>query len=194
MANAHPNKFVYFGKTIFDLTADTVTAATLLSGATAHDKSGALITGTCTFDSDTSEDTVAVAEMLEGKTGHARGSLIVGTMPNKGAVSGVISTVDGTYSIPIGYHDGSGSVKIDTTEQAKIIATNIREGITILGVTGTMTGAESVTSQAATATPSNQQQVITPETGYDYLSQVTIAAIPYTETDNSAGGYTITIG
>lgn len=138
MANAHPNKFVYFGKTIFDLTADTVTADTLLSGATAHDKSGALITGTCTYDSDTSEDTVAVAEMLEGKTGHARGSLIVGTMPNKGSVSGVISTLNGTFSIPIGYHDGSGSVAIDATEKSKIIADNIRQGITILGVEGTM--------------------------------------------------------
>ena len=191
--NQYANKFVYHGVTKFDLTGDTVTADDILSGVTAHDKSGAQITGTCTYDSDTSDDTAAVAEILSGKTAHARGTQLEGTMPNRGGVTGTISAVAGTYSIQQGYHDGSGTVKIDTTEQSKIIAGNIKSGVQILGVTGTYSG-ESVTAQAKTATPSNQQQVITPDTGYDYLSQVTIAAIPYTETDNSAGGYTITIG
>lgn len=40
------NKVVYYGKTILDLTDDTVTAAKMLSGTTAHDKSGKKITGT----------------------------------------------------------------------------------------------------------------------------------------------------
>ena len=191
--NQYANKFVYHGVTKFDLTGDTVTADDILSGVTAHDKSGAQITGTCTYDSDTSDDTAAVAEILSGKTAHARGTQLEGTMPNRGGVTGTISTVAGTYSRQQGYHDGSGTVKIDTTEQSKIIAGNIKSGVQILGVTGTYSG-ESVTAQAKTATPSNQQQVITPDSGYDYLSQVTVYAIPYTATDNSAGGYTITIG
>lgn len=191
--NQYANKFVYHGSVKFDLTGDTVTAADILSGVTAHDKSGAPITGSCTYDSDTSDDTAAVAEILSGKTAHARGTQLEGTMPNRGGVTGTISTVAGTYSVQQGYHDGSGTVKIDTTEQSKIIAGNIKSGVQILGVTGTYSG-EAITAQAKTATPSNQQQVITPDTGYDYLSQVTVAAIPYTETDNSAGGYTITIG
>ena len=191
--NQYANKFIYHGSTKFDLTSDTIEASKLLDGYTAHDKSGAPITGTCTFDSDTSDDTAAVAEILIGKTAHARGSKLTGTMPNRGAATGTISTVDGEYTIQQGYHDGSGKVSIDATEQNKIIAGNIKSGIQILGVTGSYAG-ETVTAQAKTATPSNVQQVITPDSNYDYLSQVTVNAIPYTETDNSAGGFTITIG
>ena len=40
------NKVEYGGSTLIDLTSDTVTADNLLSGYTAHDKSGTLITGT----------------------------------------------------------------------------------------------------------------------------------------------------
>ena len=43
-------------------------------------------------------------------------------------------------------------------------------------------------------TPSATAQTVLPDTGYNYLSQVTVAAIPYVETDNSAGGKTVTIG
>ena len=191
--NQYVNKFVYHGETKFDLSGDTIQPSDLASGVTAHDKSGAPITGTSTFDSDTSEDTAAVAEILAGKTAHARGTQLTGTMPNRGGVSGVISTKNGTFSIQQGYHDGSGSVGIDATEKAKIISGNIKAGIEILGEIGTYSG-ESITAQAKTATPTNVQQVITPDADYDYLSQVTVNAIPYVETDNAAGGITITIG
>ena len=194
MANEYYNKIIYGGQTLIDLTSDTATAATVLSGSTFHDKSGAAVTGTCTYDSNTTNDTATVGEILASKTAHARGSQLVGTMPNRGAVTGTISTVSGTYSIQQGYHDGSGTVAIDSTEQSKIIATNIRDGITILGVTGSMTGTEEVNAQSKTITPSTTQQTVVPDTGYNYLSQVTVNAIPYVETDNSAGGITVTIG
>lgn len=187
------NKIIYGGKTLIDLTGDTVTAGDLAKGITAHDKSGATITGTSTLDSDTSADTAAVAEVLTGRTFHARGTALTGTMPNNGKVSGTIKTVAGTYTIPQGYHDGSGTVAIDADEQAKLVAANIREGIEILGVTGTMSGTEEVKAQSKTATPSTTSQTITPDTGYNYLSQVTVAAIPYVESDNAAGGITVTI-
>lgn len=50
MAEQHVNKVVYGGKVLIDLTADTVDATTLSLGSTAHDKSGAAITGTDTRD------------------------------------------------------------------------------------------------------------------------------------------------
>lgn len=193
MANTTYNKVIYGGKTLIDLTADTVSADKLAEGITAHDKSGAVITGTNTYDSDTSDATAAVAEVLATKTFYARGSKLTGTMPNNGSVTGTIATKAQEYTIPQGYHDGSGKVSISSTEQAKIISTNIRQGITILGVEGEMSGTEDVNAQAKSVTPTTAAQTITPDTGYNYLSQVTVAAIPYVETDNAAGGVTATI-
>ena len=188
------NKIIFDGNTLIDLTADTVEEAKILSGYTAHDKSGEAITGTCTFDSDTQDATANVSEILTGKTAYARGVKLTGTMPNNGAVAGSISTKAGEFTIPQGYHDGSGKVSISATEQAKIIAENIRSGISILGVTGTMSGTEDVKAEAKTVTPSNIAQTITPSSGFNYLSEVTVNAIPYVETQNSAGGITVTIG
>ena len=194
MANEYVSKVVLSnGTTLIDLTGDTVTAADVLSGVTTHGKDGAPITGTCTYDSDTSEDTAAVGEILSGKTAHARGALLTGTMTNNGAVTGTILTKAGTYTIPQGYHDGSGSVSIASAEQAKILAENIKSGVEILGVTGSYSGA-AITSQSKSATPSWSQQTVQPDSGYDYLSAVTVAAIPIAYADNSAGGQTVTIG
>lgn len=193
MPNTNYNKIVYGGKTLIDLTGDTISADKLLKDITAHDKSGATITGTCTFDSDTQDATAAVAEILLGKTAYARGSKITGTMPNNGKVSGTITTVSGKYTIPQGYHDGSGGVQIDADEQAKIIPTNIRQGITILGVEGSMTGTEDVKAESKEVTPTTSQQTVLPGAGYNYISQVIVKAIPYVESDNSAGGITVTI-
>ena len=194
MANQYNNKVVLSsGEVLIDLSSDTADAAHVLKGYTFHDKSGAPVTGTNTFDSDTSDDTAAVAEILAGKTAHARKALLTGTMPNNGAVSGSISTKAGQYTIPQGYHDGSGKVSISSTEQAKIIAGNIKTGVEILGVTGTY-GGEAINAQSKSATPSFEQQTVQPDSGYDYLSAVTIAAIPVAYADNSAGGKTVTIG
>ena len=188
------NKIIYGGKTLIDLTGDTVTADRLLKGVTAHDMSGETITGTCNFDSDTSGATAVVAEILAGKTAFARGSKVTGTMPNNGSVKKNITKKDEVVNIAQGYHDGSGAIGIDSVEQEKLIATNIRSGITILGVTGSMSGTEDVTAQSKSVTPKTTEQTITPETGYNYLSSVTVAAIPYTESENTAGGITVTIG
>lgn len=195
MPNTYNSKVVLAsGEVLIDLTADTIDAAHLLSGITAHDKSGAPITGSCTFDSDTSDDTAAASEILATKTAHARGVQLTGTMPNRGAITGTISTKAQEYTVPQGYHDGSGKVSIASTEQAKIIAENIREGITILGVEGTMSGSEDMSAQAKSATPTFSSQVIAPDTGYNCLSQVTVAPITVTYSDNAAGGKTVTIG
>lgn len=193
MANTYKNKIIYGGNVLIDLTGDTVDAAHLLSGYTAHDKSGATITGSCDYDSDTSNDTAIAAEILSGKTAHARGVGLTGTMPNNGGVTGTITTKAGVYTVPQGYHDGSGTVQISSTEQAKIIAGNIKTGIQILGVTGTY-GGEAVNVTSVNITPATTAQTITAPAGYDYISQANVAAIPYTETDNAAGGITVTIG
>jgi len=194
MSQKYKNKVIYNGNTLIDLTGDTVAEDKMLYGYTAHDKSGEEITGTCTYDADTSDATAGQSEILATKTAYVNGSKVTGNMPNRGAVSGSIETKAGEYTVPQGYHDGSGKVAISATEQAKLVAENIREGITILGVEGSMSGSEDVVAEAPTVTPTASQQVVTPSQGYNYLSQVTVNAIPYVETENSAGGITVTIG
>ena len=188
------SKVVYGGNTLIDLTADTIVASKLLSGYTAHGADGEPIKGACDYDSNTQDATASDAEILKGKTAYVKGTKKTGIMPNNGAVSGKIKTKAGQYTVPQGYHDGSGKVGIDETEQAKLIPGNIREGVTVLGVEGTMSGTEGAVPQSKQVTPSTSQQTILPDEGYNYLSQVTVLAIPYVESQNSSGGTTVTIG
>lgn len=195
MPNQYVNKVIYGGNTLIDITGDTVTTADVLSGVKFHLPSGASGTGTCAYDVDSSDCTAAVAEVLATKTFAKGGAVLTGTMPNRGAVAGSITTKTQEYTIAQGYHDGSGKVSISATEQAKIIASNIRNGVSILGVTGTMSGSEDVKAQSKTVTPATTAQTVLPDTPtYNYLTQVTVNAIPYVETDNASGGKTVTIG
>lgn len=85
---------------------------------------------------ETSADTATAADILATKTAHISSGAVTGSMVNNGAVSGTISTKAGIYTVPAGYHDGSGNVSISSAEQAKIVAGNIKKGVTILGVAG----------------------------------------------------------
>lgn len=186
------SKIVFYGETLMDLTEDTIDAASLLKGKTAHDKSGAPITGTCEYDSNTTDATATAAEILSGKTAYGGKQKITGTMPNKGKVD--LKVVDkNKVSIPAGYHDGSGSAAIDETEAAKLIAANIKSGVEILGVTGEYAG-ELVNGQKKTVTPAKEQFSVLPDEGYDHLTEVVVVAVPISYTDNPAGGQTVTIG
>lgn len=192
MSNSYVNKVIYDGNVLIDLTGDTITAADLTYGKIAHDKSGAEITGTNTKDSTTTDANATAAQILSSKTAYVNKNKITGQMPNRGAVTGIISTLT-PYTIQNGYHDGSGTVSIDSTQAGKIIAGNIKSGVTILGVTGNYSGEAVAVESNKNVTPTSSQQIVTPTSPNDYLAQVTVAAIPYTETDNAAGGKTVTI-
>lgn len=194
--NQYINKVIYGGDTLIDLTSDDVTRADVVSGKYFHLPTGERTTGTNTYDADTSDGTATAAEILATKTAYVNGSKLTGSMTNNGGVTGTISTVAGEYTVPSGYHDGSGKVSIASTEQAKLIATNIRSGVTILGVEGSMSGAESVKATSASVTPYTTSQTIIPSDLGDYnsITQINVGAIAYAETDNAAGGKTATIG
>ena len=194
MANQYVNKVIFGTETLIDLTSDTATAADVQSGKKFHLKSGQQATGTCTYDANTSDATAAAAEILATKTAYVAGNKITGSMPNRGAQTGSISTKAQSVTIQQGYHDGSGSVSIATAEQNKIIATNIRQGVTILGVEGSMSGTEDMDIEPAkSVTPSLTAQTILPAEGYDGMAEVDVLAIPVTRTDNAQGGVTVSI-
>lgn len=196
MSNSYVNKVVLSsGETLIDLSSDTVVANKLLYGYTAHDKSGASITGQCTFDSDTTDATASASEILATKTAYVNKTKITGQMTNRGGVTGTITDVADGYVIPQGYHDGSGTVNLDSTSLSNLIPANIRDSVVIAGVEGTMSGSEDVHAQTKTATPTWAEQTISPTSPtYNYLTSVTIDPIPVTRTDNAAGGVTVTIG
>ena len=196
--NQYVNKVVWGNDTLIDLTGDTITASDVINNKVFHDKSGAPVTGSCTYDADTSDATAGASEILATKSAYVAGTKVTGTMPNIGAQTIEIDDIDDELAISAGYHDGSGKAKLLASEKAKFIAENIREGISLLGVTGTMTGTEDVVAGSPTVTPSKTQQVIVPDSTADpaenYLAQVTVLAIPYSEVDNASGGKTVTIG
>ena len=123
------------------------------------------VTGTHEGGTDLSEDTVTAEKLLAGTTAHnASGEKITGTMTNNGAVIGSIETASGSYIIPAGYHNGSGSVAIASSEQAKIIPENIKAGVNILGVEGSASGeGEGTDTSDATASASD---ILSGQTAY----------------------------
>ena len=194
MANQYKNKVIYNGTTLIDLTTDTAVASDVQSGKYFHLATGERVQGSSTKNADTTDANMLAGDLLYNKTGYgAAGTKITGSMPNNGGNNVTVTGTSGT-TIPAGYYDGSGKAVLDSTSADLLIAENIRENITILGVTGSMSGSEDVNAQAKSVTPTASQQVITPDSPtYNYLSQVTVAAIPYRETDNAQGGVTVEI-
>ena len=194
MANQYINKVVNgeTGDVLIDLSGDSLlNASQLASGVTAHTRSGAPVTGTNANDMDTSTFNATASQILSGATAGVQGSKVTGTMTNNGAVAGTIGAKNGSYTVPVGYHDGSG--KVTLTNVSALTPGNLKSGVNVLGIVGEYSG-EAASLQSKSVTPSFSSQTVTADSGYDALSQVTVAAIPYSETDNSAGGKTATFG
>lgn len=92
--------------------------------------------GTAKFYDTAGADATA-ANILSGKKAFGPSGEIEGSMANNGSTSGTINTKAGTVNIPEGYTSG-GTVGISSSEQAKIVASNIKSGVTLLGVAGSL--------------------------------------------------------
>jgi len=113
--------------------------------------------------------TATAANILSGKTAYVAGSAITGTMTNRGAVSKTLTTTGSSYTIPAGYHNGSGKVTATITN---LTAANIATGKVVGGVTGTYKGLGSATAA----------QVLSGKT----FSTASLSNASGTMTDNSA--------
>lgn len=99
-------------------------------------------------------------EILNGKTcTSAAGLNIAGTMPNNGAAAIQLSDLT-AKSVTAGYYSG-GTAKIADAEAAKIIPENIKKGVTILGVEGTMEEGGPYNIAATTNSDGTQNLAIT---------------------------------
>ena len=193
MANEFNSKVVLSnGDVLIDLTQDDVRPEHVQKDIYFHDKSGKRQQGTNTKTVDASSATAEAAEVLVGRTFGKGNEMQTGTMPDNSGRNIEISSLGGT-PIPKGYSDGSGTAKLADAEVAKLIAGNIKEGVTILGVVGDY-GADDISSQSKTVTPTFEKQIINPDEGFTFLSSVEVEAIKVDRKDNEAGGVTVTIG
>lgn len=193
MANQYNNKVVLSdGTVLIDLTMDDVKPEHVQKGIKFHDKTGAEKTGTNTKTVDASGVTAEPAEVLAGETFGRGNEVSTGTMPSNSGENVIVTGKTGT-SIPRGYYDGSGVAKISEEDAEKIVPSNIKEGVTILGITGSF-GADDISAQSKEVKPTFADQQISPDSGYTFLSGVLVKAIPVLYTDNNAGGQTVTIG
>lgn len=97
---------------------------------------------------NTNDATATDLDVLENKTAYSKGRKLYGSMPNNGEANIEISNLT-AKTVAEGYYSG-GSAKIADEESAKIIPANIRQGVTVLGVEGTLEAGSSASYSEAT--------------------------------------------
>lgn len=97
---------------------------------------------------------------------------------SNGAVSKTLDATTKSYTVPKGYHDGNGKVQIVGEE--KTVSANgtytPASGKVLTKVTVAVENAP--TLQEKSVTPTKSAQTVTPDSGYDGLSKVSVGAIP----------------
>ena len=90
----------------------------------------------------------------------------------------------------------SVSIKATFSGSAETFAAKISVDDTAMTAEMKETGGSvgNIKLQSKSASPSPEQQMVTPDAGYYGLSDVTIKPIPYYEVSNTGGGDTVYIG
>ena len=208
MSNTVYNKVTLNGTTLIDISSDTVDAAHLLSGYTAHDNSGAAITGTYTpssapsLQAKTNISPTTSSQTIEPDSGYdGLSSVQINAMP-----SGSAETPATTISVTPGISVSSAGLITATASGSQSITPTVSAGYIDAGTAGTITVSGSNTSQlstqaAATITPMESAQTAVAAGKYT-TGAVTVGAISSTyvgsgitqrsSTDLTESGATIT--
>ena len=105
-------------------------------------------------------------DVLQGKTYSSdEGVDLIGAMPNRGAINNTITTQGGQIVVPEGYHNGSGIVK---AQFANLIPSNIRKGVNVGGVVGTVTEGGTFTGDGA------YEHVIRVKSPWDFTGSMSV--------------------
>ena len=105
-------------------------------------------------------------------------TVAVESIAENGAVSKKLDASATSYTVPAGYHNGSGTVSIELEEKTVTANGDVTPtaGKVLSKVTVNVENAP--TLQEKSVTPTKSEQSVTPDEGYDGLSQVTVGAIP----------------
>lgn len=116
--------------------------------------------------------TATANKILSGETALGALGPIEGSMPNNGTLT--ITPTTSQQSIPAGYISGGTVEAVTASVDPNIVQSNIKAGVTILGVQGNVEPDKP--DQTKTATPTTSQQIIEPDTGYE-LASVTVNGV-----------------
>ena len=151
------NKVIYGGETVIDLTGDTVTADKMLSGVTAHDKSGKAITGT--IATKTSSNLSASGATVTVPAGY------YASQASKAISSGSAKTPATTVAKNPSISVSSSGLITASVSGTQSVTPTVTAGYVSSGTAGTITVSGSATKQltvqaAQTITPGTSNKTI----------------------------------